>query len=99
MIYLKYMVPVSKTCTKFCKVSLNNIYLIGTTIHYNPCLKVMTNLEEKLPDEEIEEMIREADLDGDGKVSYEGEMTNYITIKRIGIYIRIKFSFASLRLI
>ncbi|KAK3035893.1 hypothetical protein RJ639_033394 [Escallonia herrerae] len=32
---------------------------------------VMTNLGEKLTDEEVNEMIREADLDGDGQVSYE----------------------------
>lgn len=34
---------------------------------------VMTNLGEKLTDEEVEDMIREADLDGDGVVSYHGE--------------------------
>ncbi len=33
---------------------------------------VMDNLGEKLTEDEVEEMIREADLDGDGKVSYEG---------------------------
>lgn len=29
---------------------------------------VMTNLGEKLTDEEVDEMIREADVDGDGQV-------------------------------
>lgn len=32
---------------------------------------VMTTLGEKLSDEEVEEMIREADIDGDGKVNYQ----------------------------
>lgn len=32
---------------------------------------VMINLGERLTDEEAEQMIREADLDGDGLVSYE----------------------------
>ena len=32
---------------------------------------VMTNLEEKLTDEEIDEMINEADIDGDGQINYE----------------------------
>lgn len=37
---------------------------------------VMTNLGEKLTDEEVEEMIKEADIDGDGQVNYEGETFN-----------------------
>lgn len=32
---------------------------------------VMMNLGERLTDEEAEQMIREADLDGDGQVSFE----------------------------
>lgn len=35
---------------------------------------VMTNLGEKLTDDEVEEMIREADIDGDGQVNYEGDL-------------------------
>ena len=34
---------------------------------------VMTNLGEKLTDEEVDEMIREADIDGDGQVNFEGD--------------------------
>jgi calmodulin len=33
---------------------------------------VMSNLGEKLADEEVDEMIREGDLDGDGQINYEG---------------------------
>ena len=40
---------------------------------------VMTNLGEKLTDEEVDEMIREADIDGDGQVNYEGNR-QFVTI-------------------
>jgi calmodulin len=32
---------------------------------------IMTNLCEKLTDEEVDEMIREADVDGDGQINYD----------------------------
>lgn len=41
---------------------------------------VMTNLGEKLTDDEVDEMIREADLDGDGTVNYE-EFVRMMTAK------------------
>ena len=37
----------------------------------------MTNLGEKLTDEEVDDMIREADLDGDGVVSYNGKYREF----------------------
>ena len=37
-------------------------------------LQVMNNLGEQMTDEEIDEMIREADMDGDGKISYDGQL-------------------------
>lgn len=56
---------------------------------------VMINLGERLTDEEAEQMIREADLDGDGLVSYEEfarimmaawtDLTRYIDIHLIEI--------------
>ncbi|KAH7522233.1 hypothetical protein FEM48_Zijuj07G0116600 [Ziziphus jujuba var. spinosa] len=41
---------------------------------------VMINLGEKLTDEEVEQMIREADLDGDGQVNYDEFVKLMMTI-------------------
>ncbi|XP_077247692.1 calmodulin-like [Tasmannia lanceolata] len=40
-------------------------------ISANELRHVMINLGERLTDEEVQQMIREADLDGDGQVNYE----------------------------
>ncbi|KAG6476111.1 hypothetical protein ZIOFF_065347 [Zingiber officinale] len=41
---------------------------------------VMINLGEKLTDEEVEKMIKEADLDGDGQVNYEEFVRMMMTV-------------------
>lgn len=47
----------------------NNDGLISS----NELRHVMTSLGERLSEEEVDDMIKEADLDGDGQVNYEGE--------------------------
>lgn len=50
----------------------------------------MTNLGEKLTDEEVDEMIREADIDGDGQVNYEGEPVVFIVLLKFAFRILLK---------
>lgn len=38
----------------------------------------MTNLGERLSDEEVDDMIKEADMDGDGMVNYNGKLRTLI---------------------
>lgn len=52
---------------------------------------VMTKLGENLTDQEIEEMIREADVDGDGQVNYSGNNI-IINIHDYGVFGLIEFS-------
>lgn len=39
----------------------------------------MTSLGERLSEEEVDDMIKEADLDGDGQVNYEGKQLKFAT--------------------
>lgn len=48
----------------------NNDGLISS----NELRHVMTSLGERLSEEEVDDMIKEADLDGDGQVNYEGNV-------------------------
>ena len=49
---------------------LGNIQSLVTELCF---LQVLSNLGESLTDEEIDDMIGEADLDSDGQVSFDGE--------------------------
>lgn len=42
--------------------------------------RVMTNLGEKLTEEEVEDMIKEADMDGDGMINYDGKICTVIEV-------------------
>ena len=60
--------PVVVLCPLYRPLQDGNGYISAAELRH-----VMTNLGEKLTDEEVDEMIREADIDGDGQVNYEGE--------------------------
>lgn len=49
----------------------------------------MTNLGEKLSEDEVAEMIREADLDGDGQINYE-EFCRMMAAKQLEKQLSIK---------
>ena len=55
-----------------CVLSIETFDFPFTLYMYLVFAQVMFSLGEKLSDEELEEMIREADIDGDGQVNYEG---------------------------
>jgi len=46
---------------------------------------IMTNLGEKLIDEEVDEMIREADIDGDGQINYEEFVDDDVQVNCLNI--------------
>ena len=56
-----------------------NGFISAADLHH-----VMTILGEKLTDEEVDEMIKEADIDGDGQVNYEGI---YLCVYNVGYFL------------
>ncbi|KAH9687927.1 calmodulin-like protein 11 [Citrus sinensis] len=58
----------------------------------NELRHVMMNLGEKLTDEELEQMILEADLDGDGQVNYEEFARMMLLAKLVYIFQRLIFT-------
>ncbi|GJQ83704.1 hypothetical protein Trydic_g592 [Trypoxylus dichotomus] len=60
----------------------NNDGLISS----NELRHVMTSLGERLSEEEVDDMIKEADMDGDGQVNYEGLIKLYVfEVAAIGV--------------
>ena len=45
---------------------------------------------EKLSDSEVDEMIREADIDGDGQINYDGELQHYFQSLLLSTFARIR---------
>ena len=69
---------------------------------------VMTSLGEELTEEEVKEMIKEADIDGDGQVSYEDFKKIYLSFEKwlwhiclvmslVYLIIHLRFSFKLFR--
>lgn len=57
----------------------------------------MTNLGEKLTEEEVEDMIKEADMDGDGMVNYDGKSSTSST--RLNDKLNFRFVFLEFAMI
>jgi len=54
---------------------------------------VMTDLGEKLTEEEVDEFFRGADLDGDGQINYEGKLNFFSTDISTDIFTKVIFFF------
>lgn len=64
---------------------------------------VLENMGEKMTDQEVEDMVREADLDGDGLISYEEftrmMMAKWLVLKSLKslLYIKENFKFRRMK--
>lgn len=68
LVNLSFIETISKNLNIFRVFDKNKDGLISSV----ELRHVMTNLGEKLSEEEVDDMIKEADMDGDGMVNYDG---------------------------
>ena len=59
--------------------NIRQLLQIACTYTSHHRFQVLENLGEALTDEEVDEMMKEADLDSDGQVSFDGKLTNRIS--------------------
>ena len=65
-------------------VTLVTIVVTGSgTISAADLRQIVTTMGEKLTDEEVDEMIRDADDDGDGQINYQGNGTITVIYNRV----------------
>ena len=65
--------------------------IIFHTVHHHSRF-VLRNIGEQLTEDEIEELVKEADQDADGQISYDGKIVVYLVLNeglfQRGIYIK-----------
>ena len=56
-----------------CEYTIDWLIVMRSTISASELYQTLTNLGDEVTEEEVDEMIQEADIDGDGEINYEGQ--------------------------